>query len=236
MHPKPEYLAHRVTSNAASTNSRHPHRWTITTEHISAFKGEQTTSWPCQHDMLDHAYGQCKCCAKLCTPMSIRDVQLAHAVLAGGIFECLVANVHAFANGWPSLQPHHAVLSQYPAHKLQPLETVWATQKGQCSRPWSHSSQLSVTLPPHNPVQPGQQGCVMHATGGQTRCWKHQGAEIRFLRTCSWVPYWDKVGMARCTEACGTRLLLLSRYRGFFPMHILTSPKRGAECVTIRQV
>ena len=137
---KPEYLAHRVTSNAASTNSRHPHRWTITTEHISAFKGEQTTTWPCQHDMLDHAYGQCKCCAKLCTPMSIRDVQLAHAVLAGGIFECLVANVHAFANGWPSLQPHHAVLSQYPAHKLQPLETVWATQKGQCSRPWSHSS------------------------------------------------------------------------------------------------
>ncbi len=32
---------------------------------------------------------------------------------------------------------------------------------------------------------------------------------------CSWVPCWDKVGMARCTEACGTRLLLLLRYGMF---------------------
>ncbi len=32
---------------------------------------------------------------------------------------------------------------------------------------------------------------------------------------CSWVPCWGKVGMARCTEAYGTRLLLLLRYGVF---------------------
>ncbi len=31
--------------------------------------------------------------------MSICDVQHAHAVLAGGLFECLLADVRAFANG-----------------------------------------------------------------------------------------------------------------------------------------